>query len=342
MGLTTQQIADLTGGTLSGPGDVHITAMQYIDRAQAGELVMIGSDQYAARWPGSGASAALAARSLNLQPDDGRAIIHVDDVDLASAAVLQQLIPPPPQPAAGVDPQASVHDTATIGTNTRIGPGCVVGPRVVIGDDVTLQANVTVLDDSAVGDGCVLWPGVVLRERTRMGKRCILHPNVSIGGDGFGFRPAADGKSIVKIPQVGYVEIGDDVEIGSGTCIDRGKFGPTTIGHGTKLDNLVQIAHNCRIGQRVLIAAQSEIGGSVTIGDDSVLGGGAAIADHIHIGSKVRLAGHAGAIHDAPDGVHWAGTPARSHVDTMKQWAALRALPQMYRDWKKSRRDKAR
>ncbi|QNN22870.1 UDP-3-O-(3-hydroxymyristoyl)glucosamine N-acyltransferase [Planctomycetales bacterium ZRK34] len=331
MGLTTQQIADLTGGQLHGPGDVAIDSMEIVGRATAGQLTMIGSSLYAEQWGDSQATAALVAEGVELAEANGRAFIVVADVDLASAAVLKKLAPEPVAVAEGVHPSVTVDATARLGRGVRIAAGCYIGPNVVIGDNVTLHANVTIHAESQIGDSCVIWSGTVIRERCTLGPRCILHPNVTIGADGFGYRPAPGGAGIVKIPQIGTVQIGAEVEIGAGSCVDRGKFSATIIGDSCKIDNLVQIGHNCRLGRCVIIAGVAGIGGSVTIEDGAVIGAGVGIADHHTIGAGAKLAARAGVMHDIPAGQTWGGMPAQPFRAFMREASALRHLDKTLR-----------
>ncbi len=183
--------------------------------------------------------------------------------------------------------------------------------------------------------GCELFPGVAIRDRCELGTGCILHSNVVIGSDGFGYRPASGGKGILKIPQIGIVRLGDYVELGACTCIDRAKFGVTVIGDHTKIDNLCHIAHNCRIGRCCVIAAQAAIAGSVTIGDGVEMGGNVMIRDHVKVGNRVRLAGGAALVSDIPDGESWAGYPAHSAHAALRELAAMRKLPDIVRWFKK-------
>src|SRR5204863_5521613 len=161
--------------------------------------------------------------------------------------------------------------------------------------------NVTVLDECTIGNNTVIWSGAVVRERCHIGNDCILHPNASIGADGFGFRPDPE-KGLVKIPQIGNVVIGNNVEIGANSCVDRGKFSSTVIGDGCKIDNLVQIGHNSKMGRCCLMAGSSGLAGSVTLGDGVIIGGGACISDHVTLGNGVQVGGASGVINDFGDG----------------------------------------
>lgn len=343
----TQSIAAATGGELIGPGDIVITGLGTVDDAGPGDLTYIGTAVYAQKWPRSQASAALINASIQPQPEpgEGRAFIVVENVDLTIAELLKQIEPPPAEFAPGVHPTAVVDPSASIGEGVSIGAHCTIGPRVKLGDNTRVYPNVTILDDSTLGADCVLHSGVVIRERCHLGERCILHPNVVIGADGFGYRPMVlpDGKTtLIKIPQIGEVRIGDDVEIGSNTCVDRAKFDATVIGDSCKIDNLCQIAHNCQIGPRVMIAGCTGLAGSVTIGEGAVLGGMVAVKDHVTLGEGCRIAGNTGVMDDVPAGQTWAGTPAQPMKARAIQELAVRKLPEFMKQMKfKMKRDKS-
>ncbi|MEO7984638.1 MAG: UDP-3-O-(3-hydroxymyristoyl)glucosamine N-acyltransferase, partial [Bacteroidota bacterium] len=299
---------------------------EQIDLAGHNHITFIGNKKYASRWNSSKASAALIEEGIVIEPGENKALIRVKNVDLAIAQLLELFAPEPPVFDIAIHPSATIHTTATIGANCKVGAGSYIGANVKIQDNVIIYPNVTILDETTIGKNTIIWSGTVIRERCQVGAYCIFHPNVSIGGDGFGYRPGSDGKSIVKIPQIGTVIIGNAVEIGSGTCIDRGKFSATSIGDGTKIDNLVQIGHNCRIGRMCLIAGSCGISGSVTIGDGVVIAGQAAIKDHVTIGNGVKIGGKAGVINDIPDGETVLGFPAVNYKETLKQWAILKRL----------------
>ncbi len=336
MSHTTQAVAAHVEGELVGSADVVIQGVEALDRADDAHLTFIGDARHAQHWPESRAAAALVTQGLDVAgQDDGRPLIYVQNADLAMARALELFAPPPVQPEPGIDKTAVVHPDAHIGEQVRIGAHCYVGPGVNIGTGSVLHPHVTLLDGSRIGEGCVLWPGLVVRERCVVGRGCICHPNVTLGADGFGYRPAADGRSLVKIPHIGTVELGDEVELGAGTCIDRGKFSATVIGDGTKIDNLVQIGHNCRIGRSVVIAGHCGIAGSVTIEDGVMVGGMAGIKDHLTIGAGAKLAGSAQVMHDVPAGETWGGSPAQPLRDAALQVALQRKLPEMARQLKR-------
>lgn len=324
-----QDIARKVDGQLMGQSDLAITGVEDLDQAGPGHITFIRDAQHAPRWDASKASAALIGPDVQLQPAPGKALIRVADADLALAVVLELFAPALPRPAVGVHPSAIVDPSAILGRNVAIGAHCFVGARVRLGDDVVLHPNVTILDDSTLGHGTHLWPGVVVRERCQIGDRCILHPNVVIGSDGFGYRPAPGGKGLIKIPQIGTVVLGHEVEIGSGTTIDRGKFAATSIGDGTKVDNLCQIAHNVRIGRCCVLAGQVGIAGSTTLGDGVMMGGKAGLRDHIHIGDGAQIAASAAVMKDVPPGETWAGMPAQEARAALRETATIRKLPEL-------------
>lgn len=326
---TISDLAAKLSGTISGDSSLTITGIEQIELAGPNQLTFIGGKKYVPLWETSKASVALVNQDLAVEPGPGRALIQVSNADLAMAEALALFELPAPVPAAGMHPGATVDPTAVIGTGVSIGAGCYVGAGVTIGAATKLYPNVTVLDGTTIGAQCILWSGVVVRERCRIGNGCILQIGVSIGGDGFGYRPSADGRGLVKIPHIGSVVLGDGVEIGANSTVDRGKFSATTIGAGTKIDNLVQIGHNCRIGRCCVIAACTGVAGSVTIGDGVQVGGCCALKDHITIGNGARIGGGSGVTADVGPRETVVGYPADDFKSTMRQWAALKKLPDL-------------
>ena len=332
----TQQIADRVGGELSGQADLLITGVEQIDRAKPGQICFIRDTKFAAGWAMSKASAALANRDLPIEPGDGQAVIRVEDADLALGEVLQLFAPKAPNPPLGIHRQATVDPTAQIGQEVAVGPHSVIGAGCVIGKGCVIHPNVTILERCQIGGGTVIWSGTVIRERCVIGSCCILHPNVTIGADGFGYRPARGGDGLVKIPQIGIVHIGDEVEIGAGTCVDRGKFSATVIGDGTKIDNLCQIAHNCQIGRSCILAGQVGLAGSVVVGDGAVMGGKAGVRNQVTIGRGAQIAAYAAVLEDVPPGAIQGGYPARNIREALREHAAIRKLPDLIRKLKTS------
>jgi UDP-3-O-[3-hydroxymyristoyl] glucosamine N-acyltransferase len=332
---TIEEINQAVNGTLDGNPTILISGVEQISEATKNQLTFIGEKKYIKLWGQSNASAAIVNDNLDIEPGKDRALVRVADADLAMALVLQMYEPEPPKCEPGIHSTAVVDSTAEIGSGASIGAGCYIGPGVVIGANTKLYPNVTVLDDTSIGSETIIWSGTVIRERCRIGNHCIIHPNVTIGADGFGYRPSPDGRGLVKIPQIGTVEIGDGVEIGAGSCVDRGKFSATSIGDGTKIDNLVQIAHNCKLGRSCVIAGHSALAGSVTLGDGVMMGGGARVKDHVTIGAGARLGGNTGVISDVAPGKTLLGVPADDLRQTLRLWAAQKQLPDLIKQMKK-------
>lgn len=328
---TVGELARRLDGELRGPADLVIDSLAEASLAVAGQLTFINDERYVSQWTDGAASAALIKRGIEVEPGDKRAVVLVDDADLGMAEMLELFAPPLAKSPVGVHGSARVSGSAHLGQNVGIGPGAVVGPNVHLGDGCVLHAGAVVMDDCVLGPGCVLWPNVVVRERCRLGARCILHPGAVIGADGFGYRPekGPDGLCLRKVPQIGTVVLGDDVEVGANSAVDRAKFAETVVGDGCKLDNLVQIGHNCRIGKHVVIAGCCGIGGSCVIGDYAQIGGMVMMRDHMVIGARSRVAGGAAVIENVPEGESWGGYPAGPIKQKLKEELAVRRLPEL-------------
>lgn len=321
-----QEIAQKINGVLIGNTNQIITGPEQLEQATATQITFIGSKKYVKLWETCKACAAIINDDIDMEPGENRAFIKVKSADIAMAELLEMYVPETPVFDTDIHPAAVIHATAKIGTGCKIGAGCYIGKNVSIGNNTILYPNVTVLDDSQIGINTILWSGVVVRERCIIGSYCILHPNASIGADGFGFRPSPDGRGLIKIPHIGNVVVGNGVEIGANSCVDRGKFSSTVIGDGSKIDNLVQIGHNSKMGRCCIMAGSSGLAGSVTLGDGVIVGGGACITDHTNIGSGALVGGMSGVIQDVPAGKKVLGYPAIDSRDALKQWAILRKL----------------
>ena len=332
---TAAEIASLVGGELDGPADLRIVGLESVELAREGELTFIADAAWAAAWPRSKASAVLVSRAVELPPREAglepAAVIRVADADAAMIAVLERFAPPVERPAPGIHPTAVVSPNAEVDPTATVGPQCCVAADCKVGPRAVLVAGVRLYRGVVVGEDSVLHASVTVRERCVVGRRVILHCGVAVGTDGFGYRPSPDGRGLAKVPHIGNVVIEDDVEIGANTCIDRGKFGATVIGAGTKIDNLCQIAHNCVIGRSCAISGLVGLAGTVTIGDGTRIGGAAGIADHIKIGRGVTIAARAGVMNDIPDGETWAGVPAQERTQAIREAIAIRRLPELSR-----------
>lgn len=314
MRTTSAALADLLHGRLEGPGDLSLTSIGTIDEAGPEALTFITSSKWAQRWAASNALVALVTEGIDVPGHDDatRALVIVKDAEISMLTVLEAAsshFRPPHEP--GVRSGAHVHADASLGERVFVDHAAVIGSGVKVGDDVQVHAGVV------IADGCVI------------GARSVLQPNCTIGGEGFGYRTDASTGLLRRVPHLGNVVIGADVEVGSGSCIDRAKFGSTIIGDGTKLDNQVQIAHNCVLGTGIVIAAQAGVAGSVEIGDGAMIGAQVGIAQHVRVGKGAQVAASSGVMRDVPDGTVVGGTPAVPLRDKLREVAALRKLPEL-------------
>lgn len=323
---TIQDINTLLNGEVLGETTHFITGLEQIKKANKNQATFIGSRKYAAMWADSNATLAIANDTLDLEPGNNRVIIKVKNADLAMAKLLEVFTPEAPHFETDIHRSAIIDASAFLGEGSRVGAGCYIGKDVVLGKGVIIYPNVTILDKTTIGDYTTIWSGAVIRERSVIGSHCIFHINVSIGADGFGYRPSDDGRGLVKIPHIGNVVIGNGVEIGANSCVDRGKFSSTILGDGCKIDNLVQIGHNCVLGRSCIMAGSSGLAGSVTLGDGVVIGGSASIKDHTTIHSGATVGAGSGVISDVAAGKTVLGYPATDSREMLKQWVALRKL----------------
>ena len=320
-----QEINDILKGVIVGNTAKKITAPEQLEAASDSEISFIGNKKYEKLWSVSKACVAVVNEDISIEPGENRAFIKVKNADLAMSQILSLFAPPAPVFLIDIHPTAVVEKTASIGNGTRIGAGSYIGPNVQLGENVTIYPNVTILDECTIGKNTVIWSGTVIRERCHIGNDCIFHPNATIGADGFGFRPDPE-KGLVKIPQIGNVIIGNNVEIGANSCVDRGKFSSTIIGDGCKIDNLVQIGHNSKLGRFCIMAGNSGLAGSVTLGNGVIIGGSASIKDHTTIGDGAIVGAGSGVTGDIPAGKMMLGYPAVEARDALKQWAILKRL----------------
>lgn len=320
-----EAINEVLKGVIVGNTSEIITAPEQLEMAGSTEISFIGNKKYEKYWATSKACAAVVNEDISIEPGENRAFIKVKNADLAMSQVLELFAPPAPLFNVDIHPTAVVDQTAIICNGVRIGAGCYIGPKVVIGDNTTIYPNVTILDECTIGKNTVVWPGTVVRERCHVGNDCILHPNSTIGADGFGFRPDPQ-RGLVKIPQIGNVILGNGVEIGANSCVDRGKFSSTVLGDGCKIDNLVQIGHNSKLGRFCIMAGHSGLAGSVTLGNGVIIGGSASIKDHTTIGDGATVGAGSGVTADVPAGKVVLGYPAVEARDALKQWAILKRL----------------
>lgn len=323
MAFTTAEIAKHIDGEVLGDAAATLEGFAPADSAKAGDLTFAENDDFFLRAEKSAATAIIADKRFTSAK---KTVIRVANARIAFAKVMALFFPERTF-AAGVHPTAVVAAGAQIDSTAHIGPHCVIGERVRIGARTVLQGGNFIGDDSQLGDDVTLFPNVVVYPRAEIGRRVRIHANTVIGSDGFGY--VQDGGIHRKVPQIGNVVIGDDVEIGAGVTIDRGALGSTVIGQGTKIDNLVQIAHNVEIGEGCLLVAQAGIAGSSKLGNYVVLAGQVGIAGHLKIGNRAIIAARAGVMNDIPDGEKWLGTPAQPDQEMKRQFIAIRHLPDL-------------
>lgn len=319
-------IAARIGGRIEGDGCIDIDGMAGLAEAKAGDISFLANPKYS-RLLGSTRASAVVVKDDCQVSATGCALVRVKDPDGAFALIAEILGPEPAGFPEGINPLAFVHADAEVGQGASIGPFCVVESGARIGKGTVLVAGCYVGRGSVIGCNCLLYAHVSVRERVTIGDRAIIHNGAVIGSDGFGY--ARDASGWRKIRQIGTVEIGDDVEVGANSTIDRARFGKTVIGNGVKIDNLVQVAHNVTIGENSAVAAHVGIAGSVTIGKGVMFGGQAGVAGHITIGDNVIVGGQAGVTKDVPGGTFVSGFPAIDHRKDAKAHANIMRLPEL-------------
>lgn len=320
---TLKELAEVVGGEVVGRGEVLIKGVAPLESAVKGDITFIASSKYAEQVKTTAASAVIVPPEIAVE---GKNLIVCKNPQLAFAKVLT-IFTSRHYKAKGIDKRAF------IGRNPKLGKDVTVYPFAYIGDNAEIGDRTVIYPGAHVGNGCrlgeevVIYPNATIMDGCIIGNRVIIHPGAVIGSDGFGF--ARDGKKHYKIPQIGVVQIDDDVEIGANTTIDRASFGKTWIKRGTKIDNLVQVAHNVVIGEDCILVAQSGIAGSSKLGSNVILGGQAAVVDHVTLGNNVMVGGQSGVTSDVQDNKVVSGTPAIPHRDWLKASLTFSHLPEM-------------
>lgn len=324
--LKLSEIAVLLGGRLVGQRDPLISGAGSIEDAGPDDLTFVARSQLLDKLEGSRAGAVLLGPGMT----SALPSILVEQPFHAFGLFLERLRTDPDRVfPPGVHPTAVIHPEADVSLVAAIGPYSVVGPGTVLGAGTRLGSHVSLGCDVRVGRDCLIYPQVTVREGTLIGDRVILHAGCAVGTDGFGYVPTPTGPR--KVPQVGIVELQDDVEIGAGTCIDRATTGRTLIGAGTKIDNQVQIGHNVTVGRACAMSAQTGISGSCVLEDGVTLGGQVGVGDHLRIGRGAKVAGKSGVIRDVPAGGTVFGYPALEFQESFRLVGALRRLPDLLR-----------
>ena len=318
-----RELAEWVGGTVVGDGEAEISGVAAIEDAQSGEITFVANPKYLPKLTQTRASAVIVSPEVTCAD---KPLLCVANPYLAYAKILT-LFSYQPYQSKGIDSNAWISPTAQLGQDLTVYPFVYIGDHCRIEDRVTLYPGVYVGEDSSIGEESILFPNVSIYPRTVIGKRVILHGGVVVGSDGFGY--VKEGRKNLKIPQVGTVEIEDDVEIGANTTIDRGTLGKTIIRKGVKIDNLVTVAHNVVIGEDSIIVAQVGIAGSTKIGSNVTLAGQAGVVGHIEIGDNVVVGAQSGVMNDLPANHAYTGSPCLPHRDFLRMAAVLPKLPEM-------------
>lgn len=321
MTITASELAKHLNGEVVGDGSIELSGFAMADSARPGDLTFAEKDSYVAAAEASAASAILVSGNCT---STSKVLIRVANPRIAAAHALPLFFPPQAF-AAGIHASASVADSAVIDPSAHIGAGCVIGENVTIGARTALIGGNHVAHDSQIGSDVRLHPNVVLYSHTEIGDRTIIHSGTVIGADGYGY--VFDQGRHVKMPQVGNVVIGNDVEIGSNTSIDRAALGQTRIGSGCKIDNLVHIAHNVTFGENCLILGQCGFAGSTEFGDYCVIASQSGVAGHLKIGQQVTIGSKSGVMRDIADKETVLGYPAAPIQRAKRQWVGIQRLP---------------
>lgn len=322
---TLKEIAELIDGQVIGNDSIVITGVSGIKEAREGDITFVANPKYFSLIEKTRASAIITSRDITTAP---KPIICTENPSLAFAKIVSLIAPNEVKHPKGIHPTAILGKNVSLGCDVAIGPYAVIEDEILIGDRTIIYAGCFIGHHTRIGSDTLIYPNVSIRERVTIGKRVIIHSGTVIGSDGFGFVTIKGLHH--KIPQIGTVEIGDDVEIGANVTIDRARFDKTVIGSGTKIDNLVQIAHNVIIGENSIIVAQAGISGSTTIGKGVTLAGQAGLVGHITVGDSAVVAAQAGVTKSIPANTTVSGYPAKPHDVAKRINACVQNLPKLY------------
>jgi len=322
---TLKEIAKLVDGVVVGEENTVITGVAGIKEAREGDITFLANPKYFSLIDNTHASAIITSKDVEAV---SKPIIRTENPSLAFAKIVAHFAPDEVKHPEGIHSSAVLGKGVSLGKDAAIGAYAVIEDNVSIGDNTIIYAGCFIGHHTKIGDNTLIYPNVSIRERISIGNRVIIHSGTVIGSDGFGFVTIKGEHR--KIPQIGTVEIGDDVEIGANVTIDRARFEKTIIGSGTKIDNLVQIAHNVVIGENSIIVAQAGISGSTVIGSGVTLAGQAGLVGHITIGDGAVVAAQAGVTKSVPANTTVSGYPARSHATAKRVNACVQNLPKLY------------
>ena len=333
--LSLTEISKIVGGRLeSTEENKKISGIATLPEAGDSDLSFLSNEKYRQYLLTTRAGAVLIGENDKLPPGSAvKNIIYCSNARLALAKLLGYLDEANKETRAGIHPTAVIGKNVQIESETFVGALSVIEDNVQIGQRTIIYPRVYIGHNSVIGDNCVIYPGVTIYPETTIGRQVIIHAGAVIGADGFGFETVAGRHQ--KVPQIGSVEIGDEVEIGANVCIDRATFGKTKIGRGTKIDDLVMVAHNVVVGENCLLVAQTGIAGSSRLGNQVTAAGQSGVAGHISVGNNVTITARAGVIKDVKDGEIVSGFPHRPHRLFLKIQAILDKLPELVEKWKR-------
>lgn len=332
MSQTVEKLAQLVGGTIRGNVHRVIDDAAAIESSGPSTVTFVLDGNHVSRLQNCKAGAVIIDQKVSEHINESAdcSWIIVADSQVAFQKILPLFRVVRGRPARGISPAAQISPSAKIGADCYIAPGVHIGDDVVIGAGCDLYPGVVVGTGSRIGEDTILYPNVVLYHDVQVGNHVIIHSGAVIGADGFGYRFA--NQRFEKIPQLGTVQIQDHVEIGACSTVDRGAVGPTIIGTGTKLDNLVMVAHNCEIGRHNVFASQVGVAGSCTTGDYVRLGGQAGLRDHIHLGTGCSAGAKSGVVKDIPPGETWLGIPSTPESEQKRQLVSIKRIPEIRDD----------
>lgn len=325
---TAAQVAEVVGGKVVGAASATVNGVESLQMAQPTHLSFLGNEKYESQVLPSKAAVVLVPESFTEPPPEGRAWIVCENPSAAFMAIVDAVTPPPPPQPEGIHPSAVVSPEATLAASAGVGANAVIEAGAVIGDNSVIGAGSYIGHETVIGSDCLIHPNVTVRERCKLGNKVIIHSGTTIGSDGFGYLPGPDGHK--KIPQVGIVQIDDDVEIGAQVAVDRARFGKTWIKTGAKIDNLVQIAHNVIIGEYCFVIAQVGISGSTELGKGVVVAGQAGLSGHLKISPGVTIMAQAGVPKDLTEsGQYYVGSPAVPRKEFARKEFAIKSVAKL-------------
>jgi UDP-3-O-[3-hydroxymyristoyl] glucosamine N-acyltransferase len=330
--LTLQKLAQLCDAEIQTGKTIEITEAADIMSAKENQVTVLSSSKYKKYLKDTKASACFISNQMSSeQAPENLLLLRCEDPEISFLKAVNALHPVPKY-TRSISKKTAIAETVTLAENINIGAFSTIDEQSSIGDETEIFASVNIGRNVTIGKNCQIYPNVVIYDNTQIGDHVIIHSGAIIGADGFGYKYRNN--EHVKVPHVGNVIIADHVEIGANACIDRGALGSTTIGAGSKIDNLVQLGHNNQVGKNVIICGQSGISGSCTIDDGAILAGSVGVADHVNIGRKAVVMARTGVASDIEPGAQVLGSPAKDKKVAWREFAAISKLPELFRKFK--------